>query len=90
LLVCCAAAADSTALLCLAPALLLACLLSAKRYPGARKLVAWSARRRPRARRARSVRSARSRPLRATVHGGLLIACSLAVRPPPVPAPVLA
>jgi hypothetical protein len=89
-LVCCAVAADRTALLCLLPALLLACLLTARRYPGARTLIACSARRRKRRPRARSVRNAHSRPLRAAARGGLLIARSLAVRPPPVPVRAIA
>jgi hypothetical protein len=84
-LVCCAIAADSSALLCLLPALLLACVLTARRYPGERVLIARSSRRRrhwPRARSARNGR-AHARALTAAAHGGLLIARSLAVRPPP-------
>lgn len=82
-LVCCAIASDSTALLCLLPALLLACLLVSRRYPGERALIAL--RQRPRANwpRARSAKSPRARPLAVVIHGGLLIARSLAVRPPP-------
>jgi hypothetical protein len=84
-LVCCAVVSGSTDLLCVLPALLLACLLLARRYPGERALIALHARRRAGARwtRARSVKSARARAIVAPVHGGLLIGRSLAVRPPP-------
>jgi hypothetical protein len=71
-------------LLFLLPALALALTLFARRYPGERRLFALR-RRRPRVRwpRPRSSISIRARvPLRA-VRGGLLLARSLAVRPPP-------
>jgi len=70
-------------LLCLLPALALACALAFRRYPGERLLVALRSRRRARWPRARSLVSARARPLTAAAHGGLLMARSLAVRPPP-------
>jgi hypothetical protein len=84
-LVCCAVAWHSADLLCLLPALALACALLSKRYPGERLLVALRGRRRARWPRARSVVSARARALTVAAHGGLLMARSLAVRPPPAP-----
>jgi hypothetical protein len=75
------------AILCLLPALALALTLLVRRYPGERALIAL--RGEPRARRTRRSFSAggyRSVVL-AAVHGGLLIARSLAVRPPPALAP---
>lgn len=75
-----------TGILCLLPALALAATLLAKRYPGERTLARLTAPRcrsrwaRPRA----SVPSA-ARTLAVAAHGGLLIARSLAVRPPPRP-----
>jgi hypothetical protein len=83
-LVCCAIACESTGLLCLLPALLLACVLLLSHYPGERMLIARSSRMgRRRWPRARSASSARARALTTAAHGGLLIARSLAVRPPP-------
>jgi hypothetical protein len=76
------------AILCLLPALALALTLLARRYPGERALIALRGVQ-PRARRARRSFSA-SRPhsvILAAVQGGLLLARSLAVRPPPAPAP---
>jgi len=70
-------------LLFLAPALLLAALLVARRYPGERLLERWSARRRPRPRRA-AMLARRPRPwCRARLAGGRLIGVSLAGRGPP-------
>jgi hypothetical protein len=87
-----ALACQSRGLLFVLPALLLFGALLGRRYPGERLLVAlregepepalWP--------RARSARSARTRALTAIVHGGLLIARSLAVRPPPRPLRVFA
>jgi hypothetical protein len=84
-LLCLAVAAESRGLLFLLPAVLLASVVARRRYPGARLLVALRQRRATSARwpRARSARSTRARALTAAVHGGLLIARSLAVRPPP-------
>jgi len=69
-------------LLCIAPALALATVLFARRYPGERLLLAAGTRRRT-----RQLRPARVlAPLRPTLarRGGLLIASELAVRPPPL------
>ncbi len=76
-----------TGLLYLLPALTLALALLARRYPGARALLALRARR-PQIRWPRPHSS--SAPLTprlalTTARGGLLIARSLAVRPPPAP-----
>jgi hypothetical protein len=73
-----------TGVLFLAPALLLLFPLLCGRYVGehqvARFAAAWGARRRP----ARgALGSPRSIALRPVPRGGRLIACSLAVRPPP-------
>jgi hypothetical protein len=77
-------------LLCLAPALALAAMLLWRGYPGERLLSAALARRRH-GRRARPSREPR-RALRFTgpgvPRGGLLMARALAVRPPPLPAPL--
>jgi hypothetical protein len=83
LLACCAIASESSDLLCLLPALALACALLARRYPGERLLVALRHRRRSSWPRARSFVSARARALTVAAHGSLLMARSLAVRPPP-------
>ncbi|MGA8364771.1 MAG: hypothetical protein WB709_09655 [Solirubrobacteraceae bacterium] len=76
------------ALLCLLPALALALTLLVRRYPGERTLIALrGAKPRPRrAQRGFSTVGYRSAVL-AAAHGGLLIARSLAVRPPPALAP---
>jgi hypothetical protein len=65
------------------PALVLPLLLALRRYPGARILATLSKARRERRQRPRS-----SMPFAGGLHvavprGGLLLACSLAVRPPP-------
>ncbi|MHB8233695.1 MAG: hypothetical protein ACYDHT_03490 [Solirubrobacteraceae bacterium] len=80
-----ALACESRALLFVLPALLLVGLLLGRRYPGKRLLVALRERHAQTARwpRARSARSTRARALTTVAHGGLLIARSLAVRPPP-------
>jgi len=77
------ASTGATMLLYLLPALALAGPLLLRRYPGERRLLALIAgcskpRRRPGAR-----TSASTRPRALVPRGGLLIACSLAVRPPP-------
>lgn len=75
---------SAAGLLYLLPALLLSVPLLVDRYPGEQRLTArmTSARRPPR----RAVLSARKPigPLRLVARGSLLIARSLAVRPPPV------
>jgi hypothetical protein len=74
-------------LLYLLPALALALVLLVRRYPGEGALLALR-RRRPRVRWPRPRSSSaplRRRAVLATARGGLLIARSLAVRPPPVP-----
>jgi hypothetical protein len=69
--------------LCLLPALTLAAPLILRRYPGARALARLSAVRRARWQRPRSSAPLRPRAWAATPRGGLLLACALAVRPPP-------
>jgi hypothetical protein len=73
----------------LAPPLMLLLLLAARRYPGERALLALMATA-PRGRRhAREVRARPRGSVRALVpRGGALIACSLAVRPPPLAVPL--
>jgi hypothetical protein len=73
--------ADASALRAL-PALLLPALLAVRRYPGERVLAVLSEPRRERRRRPRS-RKAPARPQILMPRGGLLLARSLAVRPPP-------
>jgi hypothetical protein len=68
--------------LALLPALLLAGVLLAGRYPGERLLERWG-RPRPRVRQAITRVLAPPRPSRALPHGGLLIATALAGRAPP-------
>jgi hypothetical protein len=70
-------------LLCALPALLLGLALLARRYPGERLLVAASAARRTCWPRARSQSRVRATPAATIARGGLLLARSLAVRPPP-------
>jgi hypothetical protein len=75
-----------TGLLYLLPALALALVLLARRYPGERALLALRRRRPPvRWPHPRSSAPLGRRVLFATARGGLLIARSLAVRPPPTP-----
>jgi hypothetical protein len=75
-----------TAVAYLLPALALLAILAFRRYPGARALIATIERRR-RDRRRTEPRTAAPRPeVRALLpRGGRLIACALAVRPPPAP-----
>lgn len=77
------ASASAAMLLYLLPALALAASLILRRYPGERRLLALIAgRAKPRRRLgARATATARRRVL--VPRGGLLIACFLAVRPPP-------
>ncbi len=77
----------STGFLFMAPALVLALPLLAGRYPGSQKLAAF-VRALPRPRRERA-RPALSRTAfdRLLPRGGRLIACAMAVRPPPDPMP---
>jgi hypothetical protein len=70
-------------LLWMLPALLLGLVLLARRYPGERLLVAACTSRRVPWRRARSQSRRSARPAATIARGGLLLACSLAVRPPP-------
>jgi hypothetical protein len=65
------------------PALVLLVLLTLRRYPGERILAVLSGARPERPRRARSSLPLRARSQVAVPRGGLLLACSLAVRPPP-------
>ncbi|HWF33614.1 MAG TPA: hypothetical protein VG188_13770 [Solirubrobacteraceae bacterium] len=89
-LACCALEGwGGDALLCLLPALLLALVLIARRYPGERLLVATRAVRRARLPRARSQGRRRAKPVATIARGGLLLGCSLAVRPPPLHAALL-
>lgn len=83
LTLCAAQGWGGDALLTLLPAMLLGCLLCARMYPGERMLV--TAHRGRSKGWARAVSSPRPRrlPLIAAARGGLLIASSLAVRPPP-------
>ncbi len=82
--VCCAAAGwGGNGLLFLMPALLLGCALLARRYPGERVLLALHSAERVRFPRPRSSVPSRARVIVASVRGGRLLGCSLAVRPPP-------
>ncbi len=75
-----------TGILCLLPALALAVALLARRYPGERTLARLGApRRRARWARPRASVPRAARTFAVATHGGLLIARSLAVRPPPAP-----
>jgi len=65
------------------PALVLPLLLALRRYPGERILVVLSTARRKSRLRPRSSTPVQGRAQVATPRGGLLLACSLAVRPPP-------
>ncbi len=69
--------------LCLAPALPLVCILFARRYPGARLLTRFAARRRDRRPRALDARRSPRVGEAGMPRGGLLMGFSLAVRPPP-------
>jgi len=75
------------AILCLLPALALASVLLARRYPGERVLLAHRGEQRVSWSRPRSTAKVRHAVLLVAAHGGLLIARSLAVRPPPALAP---
>jgi hypothetical protein len=77
------ASASSSMLLYLLPALALAALLILCRYPGERRLLALIAGRSRPGRRPRGRTTSPARPRALVPRGGLLIACSLAVRPPP-------
>ncbi len=70
-------------LLCLAPALLLLSALLARRYPGERLLLALATRRRRLRPRTASARRPAPAGAPTMPRGGLLMAFSLAVRPPP-------
>ena len=82
---CCASGGlGAEALLCLAPALLLAGSLFARRYPGEALLVALATRRRGRRERVPSVRARLTTRAVRVMRGGLLMGFGLAVRPPPL------
>jgi hypothetical protein len=71
-------------ILFLLPALALAAVLFLRRYPGEHSLVRLATpRRRSRWARPRASTPQAARPFAVAAHGGLLIARSLAVRPPP-------
>jgi hypothetical protein len=73
-----------TGILCLLPALALAATLLARHYPGERTLARLTApKRRVHWERPRASVPRAARIFVVAVHGGLLIARSLAVRPPP-------
>lgn len=72
------------------PALALPLLLAIRRYPGERILVILRQTRRRRRRRPCSVRPDGARSEFVLARGGLLLARSLAVRPPPPAAPTVA
>ena len=75
-----------TGILCLLPALALAAALLARRYPGERTLARLAAsKQRIRWERPRASTPHAARSFAVAAHGGLLIARSLAVRPPPAP-----
>jgi len=77
-------AAGDVGMLGLAPALLIALLVSRRRYPGARLLVAMRARALQRSpRRGLSPLPATGRAVVPAPRGGMLLARSLAHRPPP-------
>jgi hypothetical protein len=76
------ASSDPTAL-CVLPALVLPVLFTLRRYPGERILAALSGTRRRRRQRLRSCAPPSARPAIGLPRGGLLLARSLAVRPPP-------
>ncbi len=69
--------------LCLLPALALAVPLAMRRYPGERLLASVSGARRSQWPRPRSIAPHGERGFAVAIHGGLLIARALAVRPPP-------
>src|SRR6202035_5327844 len=75
--------AGATPLFYLLPGLALAVPLLLRHYPGERRLLALIAGRSKPLRRARARMAATARPRPLVPRGGLLIACSLAVRPPP-------
>jgi hypothetical protein len=69
--------------LCALPAIVLPVLLALRRYPGERILTVLSRARRERPERSRSGVPSATRWQGAVPRGGLLLACSLADRPPP-------
>ncbi|HEX3875064.1 MAG TPA: hypothetical protein VHW26_13005 [Solirubrobacteraceae bacterium] len=79
-------AGSTTPLLFLGPWLLVLAPLVAGRYVGERSLLRLvrHVRRRPAPRRSQASRSPRRPAIRRLPRGGRLLACSLAVRPPPV------
>jgi hypothetical protein len=83
LAVCVRNGVDVNGLLCVAPALALAAVLFARRYPGERLLRALARRRR--GRRLRPIASGPALTQARVPRGGLLMGFALAVRPPPTP-----
>jgi hypothetical protein len=75
--------------LCLLPMLALALPLWLRRYPGERILAALSHPAADRTGQRPARARARRSPVLSVVRGGLLLACSLAVRPPPAPPPAV-
>jgi hypothetical protein len=73
------------ALLCLLPALAVLVPLLARRYPGERALLALKRERGSRLPRPLRSLASPARAVATVARGGLLIGCSLAVRPPPAP-----
>jgi hypothetical protein len=69
--------------LCALPALMLSVLVALRRYPGERILAVLSEVRDQRRQRTRSSVALEGRSEVPVPRGGLLLACSLAVRPPP-------
>lgn len=72
------------AVLCLAPALALALLLLARRYPGERALLVMHRRKCRRLPRPERILGSGVCGAAKVIRGGLLIGSSLAVRPPPL------
>jgi hypothetical protein len=83
--VCVCSGIDVNGLLCVAPALALAALLFARRYPGERLLRALARRRRGRRLRPAAVGLALALTRAHVPRGALLMGFALAVRPPPTP-----
>jgi hypothetical protein len=78
-----------TGIMFLLPALVLALVLFARRYPGERTLARLRTSRHKRWARPRASVPRAARAFAVAAHGGLLIARSLAVRPPPALAPAI-
>jgi len=83
-ILCVAEGRISSDLLSLLPALLIAAVLFARRFPGERLLIAWSSRSSRRRRRAALTPQPSRHSPSAAPRGGLLMGFALAVRPPPL------